>query len=224
MADPRAKMTILNNTQLLICKARDGSREAFDELVKRYEVPIELLVRLEAGTRVRGSVEVSDLVQETFTSAFESMPRFRGESRETFARWLSEIARNVVRGCARRMARRGTLLAGHVQPLQNDTAAVRAEPASSASTPSEYLREHERFERLQRALEKLSPEHREVIILARLRELPIRKVARLMGRSPEAAGMLLVRALRKLREHFGETDCLVLPRDMALDRGEQPAE
>lgn len=217
-------MEILDNTELLIRKARGGSREAFDELVKRYEIPIELLVRLETGTRVRGSVEVSDLVQETFTSAFESMPKFRGEGSETFGRWLSKIARNVVRRCGRRMARQGALQAGQVQPLGSDTTAVRVEPASSGGTPSENLQEHERFERLQRALEKLGPEHREVILLARLRELPMRQVAQLMGRSPEAAGMLLVRALRKLREHFGATDCLELPRDRTLDRGEQTAE
>jgi RNA polymerase sigma-70 factor (ECF subfamily) len=212
-------MEILDNTELLIRKARDGSREAFDALVKRYEVPIELLVRLESGARVRGNVEVSDLVQETFTSAFESMSKFRGEGSETFARWLSKIARNVVRGCARRMARRGAFLAGEVQAVESDTPGVRAEPASSGGTPSENLQEHERFERLQRALEKLSSEHREVIVLARLRELPMRQVAQLMGRSPEAAGMLLLRALRKLREQFGETDCLLLPRDRTLDRG-----
>ena len=216
-------MKILDNTEL-IRRAREGSREAFDELVKRHEISIELLVRLETGSRLRGNVEVSDLVQETFTSAFESMPKFRGEGRETFARWLSEIARNVVRGCARRMARRGDLLAGQAHPLQGYGTSDPAEPSSSGGTPSESFREYERFERLQRALEKLSPEHREVIILARLRELPMREVAPLMGRSPEAAGMLLVRALRKLREHFGETDCLGLPRDRTLDRGDQPVE
>jgi len=214
-------LEIVDNTQFLIRKARDGSREAFDELAKRYAIPIERVVRLEAGARVRGNVEVSDLVQETFTSAFRSMRRFRGEGRETFARWLSEIARNVVRACARRIAKQGNLVADQVQPLRSNAAAKRAEPASSGGTPSEKFRDQERFERLKCAMEKLSPEHKEVILLARLRELPIREVAQLMGRSPEAAGMLLVRALRKLREHFGETDCLVLPRDMALDRGEQ---
>ena len=66
-------------------------------------------------------------------------------------------------------------------------------------------------------MEMLNADHRKVIILARVRELPMREVARIMERTPEAAGMLLVRALMKLKAHFGPTESLEHPKDMTLD-------
>lgn len=213
----RWEWTYANNTQLLIRDAREGNREAFDELVKRYESSIELLIRGETGAHLRGQVEVADLLQETFSSAFQSMRQFRGQERETFARWLSKIARNVVRGCARRMAKQNGFQCDPLQGAQSDTHGKQRDIESSAGTPSEDLRCRERFDRLRRAMEMLSADHRRVIILARVRELPMREVARIMERTPEAAGMLLVRALMKLKTHFGPTESLELPRDMTID-------
>ena len=86
------------------------------------------------------------------------------------------------------------------------------------TSPSTAARREERFERLKNALERLSPEHGKVILLARVERIPGREIAVRMHRSPQAVAKLLSRALLKLKEEFGDTESLHLP-DRTL-RGE----
>jgi RNA polymerase sigma-70 factor (ECF subfamily) len=71
--------------------AAAGSREAFDELVRRHQAAIVTLVRV--LTSGRGDPE--DLAQEVFVRAWRSLRGFRRES--TFRTWLHRVAINVVR-------------------------------------------------------------------------------------------------------------------------------
>jgi len=50
------------------------------------------------------------------------------------------------------------------------------------------------------ALARLSPDHREVIMLRNLQRLPFQDVAERMGRSRPATQMLWMRAIQKLQE------------------------
>jgi RNA polymerase sigma-70 factor (ECF subfamily) len=83
--------------------------------------------------------------------------------------------------------------------------------AGSDPSQSKNLRRRERFERLKGSLAALSPDHRQVILLARVERLSIEDVARRMDRSPEATRQLLWRAMKQLKASFGETDSLHLP-------------
>ena len=67
-----------------------------------------------------------------------------------------------------------------------------------------HLRREERFDRLQHALESLPPDYREVIRLSRIEGMKTSEIAELMGRSSAAVKQLLFRALRRLRESFGD--------------------
>ena len=78
------------------------------------------------------------------------------------------------------------------------------------------IRGRAEYHRLREALDSLSEEHRRVIVLARLQRMPLREVAKEMGRTTDAATQLLWRALRKLKEAFGATDSLHLP-DLSID-------
>ena len=80
------------------------------------------------------------------------------------------------------------------------------------------MQRNERFDRLQEALQSLSPEHREVIELARIKGLKAREISERMGRSPVAVRLLLFRALEQLRNRFGDTASLNLP-DRAMPTG-----
>ena len=73
------------------------------------------------------------------------------------------------------------------------------------------LRREERLQRLEAALRTLSPEHREVIVLSRIEGLSLAAVAERTGRSAVAVSALLLRALRKLRTAFGDTESFALP-------------
>jgi RNA polymerase sigma-70 factor (ECF subfamily) len=75
----------------LVEAAASGSREAFDELVRRHQAAIVSLVRAVTG----GQGDAEDLAQEVFVRAWRSLRGFRGDS--TFRTWLHRVAINVVR-------------------------------------------------------------------------------------------------------------------------------
>lgn len=195
-------------SQILVERARAGDRVAFDRLAQRYRGRVAALLEARLGEVLRRRVAVDDLLQEVFLRAFSSLERFRWTEEEAFFRWLATMVRHVVHEVARR-EKRELLLPSDEEIQERGVSASRA------------LEREERFERLEAAMERLKPEHREVILLARIRRLPIREVAERMGRSPDAIAQLLRRALSKLRGEFGDTESLGLP-DRSLLGEEAP--
>jgi len=83
----------------LVDAAAAGSREAFDELVRRHQAAIITLVRVLTS----GRGDADDLAQEVFVRAWKSLRSFRGDS--TFRTWLHRVAINVVRTSQSRQGR-----------------------------------------------------------------------------------------------------------------------
>ena len=79
------------------------------------------------------------------------------------------------------------------------------------------MRQDERFDRLHDAIKNLSSEYRDVIMLSRIEGLTFEEIAGRMNRSPAAVKQLLWRALKKLKESFGDTESLHLPERSFLE-------
>ena len=62
--------------QELVAAAARGSREAFDDLIRRHQVSIVSLARALTG----GSADAEDIAQEVFLRAWRSIGGFRGDS------------------------------------------------------------------------------------------------------------------------------------------------
>ena len=147
--------------------------------------------------------EIDEVVQETFVLAFEAIARFEWNGEVAFLGWLSRIARNVAIDRAKDARRRRYLeLPDRLE--------------ADGASPSRAMRRGERFERLERAIAGLPPDYREAIRLSQLERLKVKEIALRMSRSEFAVKHLLARAVRKLRESFGDTDSLHLP-DRPLD-------
>lgn len=187
-----------DQTEILVGRAQRGDQRAFDELVEQYRDRLRSSFNGRIGAGLRKSVEVDDLVQETFLWAFKSIRTFEWQGENSFLRWLGGISHHVVLKAADRAK-------------GQESAALTEEVPADDSSPSKVLARGERFDRLQAAVDTLSPDHREVIVLTRIEGLKVNEVARRMGRSPDAVKKLLRRALRKLREAFGDTESLHLP-------------
>ncbi|MBN1419392.1 MAG: sigma-70 family RNA polymerase sigma factor [Planctomycetes bacterium] len=200
-------MDAARGVEALIREAVAGDRGALEELLSRVRDPLERHVRLRVGPHLREWLEPADILQETFANALKSIEQFKGADEGAFLRWLKGIAEHVILMAARSHRCRRLLFL--------DTEEVTLDDVS----PSRGLRRVERFERLKRALESLSPEHREVIILARLKGLKAKEIAERMGRSPNAVALLLSRALSKLKDVFGDTESLSLPPESLDDEG-----
>lgn len=197
-------------TKELIEKAQAGDRQALEALVLRYRDQLDHFVRLRLGTHLRQKVEVDDVLQETFARSFQSVEQFMWRTEESFLKWLKGIAERVILKLAR-CDRRDQVL--FVQKEKGEAV------ISAGVSPSRTVRRHERFDRLQEALDGLSPEYREVIVLARLKGLRSDEIAKRMNRSATAVRHLLLRALTKLKENFGDTESFHLPM-VRLDEGE----
>lgn len=191
----------------LIRDAVGGDGRALETLLTRVRDRLDRHVRLRVGPHLREWIEPGDILQETFASALKSIGQFKGADEDAFLRWLKGIAEHVILMSARSHRCRHLLFM--------DTEEV----AFGAVSPSRGLRRAERFDRLKRALDSLSPEYREVIVLARLRGLKAKEIAERMGRSANAVALLLSRALTKLKEVFGDTESLSLPLESLDDEG-----
>ena len=192
-----------DSSQMLVNRARDGDRAAFGQLFENYRSRMAGLISSRIGPGLRGKLEVDDVLQETFTKAFQSLERFRWTGDTSFFRWLGGIANNIILKASSRKDREPKLR------LEDDFAA-------RGISPSTAMRRDERFERLQEALVDLTPEQREVVRMVRLEGLKIKDVAEGTNRTPEAVKQLMLRGLRRLRSRLGETKSLNLP-DRPLD-------
>jgi RNA polymerase sigma-70 factor (ECF subfamily) len=193
-----------------LAQARGGDPAAFERLAAACRPRLEALVRTRLGAQLETFVEVDDVVQETFLRALRSIARFEESGTDSFLRWLGGIANHVLLEAAKRH-RRDLIL-----PLDAEVA------DGGLVSPSRAGMRRERFERLERALAGLNPDHRRVIVLARLERLPIKEVAARMERTPGATAQLLWRALQKLKESFGSTDRFHLP-PLSLEEPGGPA-
>ncbi|MBI4583667.1 MAG: RNA polymerase sigma factor [Planctomycetes bacterium] len=199
----------------LVEKAQANDRSAFDRLARESRSRLAAFVCSRLGEELRSRHEVEDVVQETFLRAYRSIGRFQWQGEGSFLRWATSIADLLIRDLARAAAR----------PVNSPVDLTRDLP-SNEPPPERGLRREERFDRFERAYHTLSPEHQEVIRLARLEGLKVSEVAERLGRSQSAVRHLLLRALEKLRAAFGEeTASLHLPpRRMDVRLGDGEAE
>ncbi len=185
-------------TQILVSKAKSGDRAAFNGLVARYEERLRTSIRARIGPHLRGKLEPEDLFQETMLRAFQSISHFTWRDETSFLRWLQAIAENRIRDAVK-------------GPRGDDQLQLPNELLGNGVSPSKHARRNERFDRLEQALKRLRPDHRQVITLARIEGHKTKEIARRMNRSESAVKNLLLRGLRELKSHFGDTESLHLP-------------
>jgi RNA polymerase sigma-70 factor (ECF subfamily) len=138
----------------LIAACLQGDSAAFGELVRCYQDRLYNTV-----FRLVGNAEdAQDVVQEAFLNAYQSLDSFKGHSE--FFTWLYRIAYNTAISLKRKQRVILSLSAG---PDGNG----RVEPPdeSDLSQPGQGLERVEEERRIQAALNRLSPEHRVVLIL-----------------------------------------------------------
>jgi len=193
--------------QMLVERAQAGDREAFSALVERFRDRLRLWIETKARLRLGPSIEIDEVLQETFVRAFESIARFEWQGDDAFEKWLCGIARNVLLKSAKKhRAQQGLEAAADLPALDE--------------SPGTALRRDERFERLEKALAGLSPEYRQVVRLARIDGLKVKEIAARLEKTPNAVKHLLARALKELRERFGDTESFHLPHRSLKREGE----
>ena len=179
----------------LVAAARDGSREAFDELVRvTSRDTYTLAYRLVGNTE-----DARDVVQEAYLRAYKGIGKFRGDAQ--FSTWLYRITAN----CANTHLSKRRRYRHDELTDDSPIADTHAERDPQANLLASSLRD-----RLTVALDDLPPKLRAVVVLRDVYDLPHEAIAAELGISESAAKVRLHRARRKLREHLyplrGEPD------------------
>ena len=136
--------------------------------------------------------DAADLTQQVFLKALDALPRYRA-GRVPFAAWLFRIARNVAIDFHRR--RRHT--------VAWDSIPEALHPACDGDGPARLERQ-EMADESGRAFADLAPDAREILVLRFGADLTVAEIAAVIGKSPAATRMRLIRALRTLKEHYDD--------------------
>lgn len=168
--------------ELLIQQFKEGQTDAFDMLYYRHLPSVYKRVRY-----VIPENDVEDVAQEVFIAALKSLSTFRGDSK--FSTWLRTLTNHKVAEFYRKRARKQEPL---LAPLSD---------AASHTTGSSSKMLEERIY-IQRALQKLPENYREVILLRFAEDLQFNEIAELTDQNLEAAKSLFRRAIAALRTHL----------------------
>lgn len=157
----------------LVERCLRGEESAWDEMVRTYSRPVYSVCYRFTGREQ----EAQDLTQEVFFRVYRTLKSFRaGEG--SFSVWLMRLTRNLLIDNYRR-AKQQRL----TDSIEEQLPALE-EKASVYSRTEGLVAGREAGEMLQSALEKLSPELRETVILRDIEELEYRQIADIL-RVPE---------------------------------------
>jgi len=176
----------------LVDAAAAGSREAFDELVRRYQTAILNLARVMTG----GSGDAEDLAQDVFVRAWRGLASFRGDS--SFQTWLYRVAINVIQSHRGRASRwRRLFVAG---PASDDL----DDPIESAADPEDLERRVLDRDAIDRALAALPDDLRLAVTLRDVQGLDYRAIADVTGTPMGTVESRIFRARQRLKKELGK--------------------
>lgn len=164
---------------VLVRQCLEGDRAGFETLVKKYLKPIyNLALRM-----VNDSESAADIAQMTFIKAYENLRTF--DLNLKFFSWLYRIAINE---------------SLNTLSKQKQTEQLSEELVSNDATPEEAYHEAERKEIIQKALLKLAPDYRSVIVLRHYMDLTYAQMSEALGITEKKVKSRLFSARYQLRE------------------------
>lgn len=161
---------------LLVERVKRGDQRAFELLVVKYQRRIERLI----GRMVRDVDLVPDIAQETFIRAYRALPQFRGDS--AFYTWLYRIAVNTAKKALVEMRRDPLVTESALAPADGgeETSRLGSELTDGA-TPEAVLASKEIAAAVNAAVDELSEDLRQAIVLREIEGLSYEEIAQAMN-------------------------------------------
>ena len=145
--------------QVIILRCQTGDKDAFAELIKRYQAPLRYFI-----SHLSSNNEVTeDIFQDTWLTVIRRICSLK--KTEAFPTWLYRIARNKVYQQLRRKKQ--------VREL-NENIAVPNDTEDDVFSPEDAAKIH-------RCLKKLRPEHKEVLMLRFLEQMSYSEIAQVIN-------------------------------------------
>ena len=160
----------------LVERVKRGDQRAFEMLVIKYQRRIERLI----GRMVRDTDLIPDIAQETFIRAYRAIPQFRGEA--AFYTWLYRIAVNTAKRMLLEMKRNPLVTETALGVGDNDDETFYGNHTlSDDATPDAVLASKQIANTVNAAIEALSEDLRQAVVLREIEGLSYEEIAEAMN-------------------------------------------
>ena len=186
----------LEQEHRLVEEAQQGNLDAMRPILERYAPPLYSTVIL---PRLGDAVTAEEVLRDALATAVEKIRRFTWQGKSIYP-WLRQIAINKVYDLHRQSKRSRRLADAMVHEIQ-----VESDPASHAD--AQLIADQERRahrDRIEQTMGLIQDRYRLAIELRLVQELPREDCAQRLGVTIGTFDVLLFRAVRAFRKHFGE--------------------
>jgi RNA polymerase sigma-70 factor (ECF subfamily) len=173
----------------LVLQCQQGNKQSFRLLYQRYQQRVRSTLY-----QLCGAEALDDLVQEVFLRTWKGLPQLRQASQ--FSTWLYRICWNVASDRRRQFAQQRSFNS----KLRAGTEGLPLQESKHSQAPD--LMELHYQDIVQRGLEQLSFEHRSVLVLHDLEDLPQKEVAQILGIAVGTVKSRLFHARMSLRQYI----------------------
>ena len=175
----------------LVRRAQSGDLDAFEALVRSHEKTVyNLALRMTNQPQ-----DAEDMAQEAFLKVWRALPDFRWECK--FSVWLYRIVSNVCLDWLRRQSRRPTV---SLSAEDEDGEEAEREVPDERHSPERLLEQKLTREAVQRGLETLPEEQRQILLLREIRGLSYEEIGQALSLEPGTVKSRLFRARKKLAD------------------------
>ena len=174
--------------QQLAREAQQGSVAGFEEIVRRYQVPLLHFLR----NRTRSTADAEDLLQDTLLRVYENLHRYRSSYR--FSTWLFTIAHRISLNAQRR------------RRLPEASDSVESLPDGCHEPETVAIDKEQRGRLWDLAATTLSQPKMTALWLHYVEQMPIAEIAKVLNRSRVATKTMLFRARGELKKALRETE------------------
>jgi RNA polymerase sigma-70 factor (ECF subfamily) len=190
---------VREDESVLIINLRAGIESAYEELIRRFELPVfNIISRL-----MDDPVDSADVVQEVFLKVFRSISSFRQDS--SLKTWIYRIAVNEARNHRRwfsRHRRQEVCLDADTRSFDHDARGYQDWLPDPGRSPFDLALDRETQALIEQALLKLNPKFRTALVLRELEGLSYEEIAEILEISLGTVKSRILRGRDALRKHL----------------------
>ena len=179
----------------LVTALQAGAETAYEELIHLYQQPVyNLVYRL-----LPDPGDASDVVQEVFLKIFRNISNFRAQS--SLKTWVYRIALNEAQNRRRWFGRHRR----HEVDLDREDDHARSLQDSlsdGGSSPFDLMIGTETQERIEEALQKISPNFKDVVVLRDIEEMSYEQIAEILNLNMGTVKSRILRGREALRKQL----------------------
>jgi len=185
---PRLDIKNASDDELVRASQR-GRTEPYEELVFRHRDKIYA----RAFSMLRNEDEAMDLSQEAWVKGWQRLKQFKRDA--SFTTWMTRIVINLCLDHLRKKQRQAT---DSLEKIEEDGGGIERRMEVELFNPTERMEREELREQIDLAMEKLSYEHRTVLLLHEFEGLEYKEIAKAMHCSIGTVMSRLFYARRRL--------------------------